>query len=129
MPRLSCWNVPQAKLAMRFHSAEIASRPAVGAEDGTCPQARNGARRRWTWFPWRLPRANESRANGNVHLGGSRRSRPATEKQQAQLEGLSLRATAKLLGTSRNAVRCYLGVGGPPQRNSTLRSSANEMAG
>ena len=36
--------------------------------------------------------------------------------QQALLQGLSMRATARLLGISRNTIRRYLRAGGPPGR-------------
>ena len=66
-------------------------------------------------------------ANGTAANGASRQARvkplrPPTPRQQtlwkairqAQLQGLSMRATARVLGISRNTVRRYVLAGGPP---------------
>ena len=83
-----------------------------------------------------LPRPSQADSVAGAHFNGHARLRPPTPRQQArwkairqaQLEGLSMRATAELLGISRNTVRRYLAAGGPPQRGSELRSSANGAA-
>ena len=61
--------------------------------------------------------------------------RPPTPRQQArwkairqaQLQGLSMRATARVLGISRNTVRSYLRAGGPPGRQGAASSTSNDQ--
>ena len=43
--------------------------------------------------------------------------------QQALLQGLSMRATARLLGISRNTIRRYVRAGGPPGRQDAASST------
>ena len=43
--------------------------------------------------------------------------------QQALLQGLSMRATARLLGISRNTIRRYVRAGGPPGRQDVASST------
>ena len=69
-------------------------------------------------------------------FNGHARLRPPSPRQlarwkairQAQLEGLSMRATAELLGISRSTLSRYLAAGDPPQRGTDLRSSASGAA-
>ena len=48
--------------------------------------------------------------------------------RQAQLQGLSMRATARVLGISRNTVRSYLRAGGPPGRQGAASSTEQRPA-
>ena len=79
-------------------------------------------------------------ANGTAVDGASPRARvkpphPPTPRQQArwkairqaQLQGLSMRATARVLGISRNTVRSYLRAGGPPGRQGAASSTSSEQ--
>ena len=62
--------------------------------------------------------------------------RPPTPRQQtlwkairqAQLQGLSMRATARVLGISRNTVSAYLRGGGPPGRRGAASSTEQRPA-
>ena len=62
--------------------------------------------------------------------------RPPTPRQQtlwkairqAQLQGLSMRATARVLGISRNTVRRYVLAGGPPGRQGAASSTEQRPA-
>ena len=62
--------------------------------------------------------------------------RPPTPRQQtlwkairqAQLQGLSMRATARVLGISRNTVSAYLRAGGPPGRQGAASSTEQRPA-
>ena len=46
--------------------------------------------------------------------------------QQALLQGLSMRATARLLGISRNTIRRYVRAGGPPGRQGAASSTISD---
>ena len=48
--------------------------------------------------------------------------------QQAQLQGLSMRATARLLGISRDTVRNYILANGPPRHRNGAAGSRGEPA-
>ena len=47
--------------------------------------------------------------------------------QQALLQGLSMRATARLLGISRNTIRRYVRAGGPPGRQGAASSTISDQ--
>ena len=49
--------------------------------------------------------------------------------QQALLQGLSMRATARLLGISRNTIRRYVRAGGPPGRQGAASSTSSDHPG
>ena len=49
--------------------------------------------------------------------------------QQALLQGLSMRATARLLGISRNTIRRYVRAGGPPGRQGAASSASSDHPG
>ena len=78
--------------------------------------------------------------NGTAVNGASPRARvkpphPPTPRQQArwkairqaQLQGLSLRATARVLGIARNTVSAYIRAGGPPGRQGAASSTSNDQ--
>ena len=52
-----------------------------------------------------------------------------TAIQQALLQGLSMRATARLLGISRNTIRRYVRAGGPPGRQGAASSTSSDHPG
>ena len=64
---------------------------------------------------------------------GSKQLRPPTPRQlarwkaiqQAQLQGLSMRATARLLGISRDTVSSYVRANGVPGRRNAVAASSN----
>ena len=80
--------------------------------------------------------ANETAANGASRQARVKPLRPPTPRQQtlwkairqAQLQGLSMRATARVLGISRNTVRSYLRAGGPPGRQGAASSTEQRPA-
>lgn len=75
-----------------------------------------------------LPAATNS--NGAAPQATGNTPRPPTPRQaarwkaiqQAQLQGLSQRTTARLLGISRNTIRRYVRAGGPPGRQPVASS-------
>ena len=79
--------------------------------------------------------ANGTAANGASPQARVKPLRPPTPRQQtlwkairqAQLQGLSMRATARVLGISRNTVRSYLRAGGPPGRQGAASSTSNDQ--
>ena len=84
------------------------------------------------------PAANGTAVNGAAPRARARPPRPPTARQQArwkairqaQLQGLSMRATARVLGISRNTVRRYVLAGGPPGRQGAAAStSSNQPSG
>ena len=79
-------------------------------------------------------------ANGTAVTGASPQARvkplrPPTSRQQArwkairqaQLQGLSMRATARVLGISRDTVSAYLRAGGPPGRQGAASSTISDQ--
>ena len=79
--------------------------------------------------------ANGTAANGASPQARVEPLRPPTPRQQtlwkairqAQLQGLSMRATARVLGISRNTVRSYPRAGGPPGRQGAASSTSNDQ--
>ena len=79
--------------------------------------------------------ANGTAANGASPQARVKPLRPPIPRQQtlwkairqAQLQGLSMRATARVLGISRNTVRSYLRAGGPPGRQGAASSTSNDQ--
>ena len=79
--------------------------------------------------------ANGTAANGASPQARVKPLRPPTPRQQAlwkairqaQLQGLSMRAIARVLGISRNTVRSYLRAGGPPGRQGAASSTSNDQ--
>ena len=75
--------------------------------------------------------ANGTAVNGASPQARVKPLRPPTLRQQtlwkairqAQLQGLSMRATARVLGISRNTVRRYVLAGGPPGRQGAASST------
>ena len=78
--------------------------------------------------------------NGTTVNGASPRARvkplhPPTPRQQArwkairqaQLQGLSMRATARVLGIARDTVSAYIRAGGPPGRQGAASSTSSEQ--
>ncbi len=76
--------------------------------------------------------------NGTAVNGASPRARvkpPPTPRQQArwkairqaQLQGLSMRATARVLGIARDTVSAYIRAGGPPGRQGAASSGSNDQ--
>ena len=78
--------------------------------------------------------------NGTAVNGASPRARvkaphPPTPRQQArwkairqaQLQGLSLRATARVLGIARNTVSAYIRAGGPPGHQGAASYTSNDQ--
>ena len=47
--------------------------------------------------------------------------------RQAQLQGLSMRATARVLGIARDTVSAYIRAGGPPGRQGAASSTSSEQ--
>ena len=80
--------------------------------------------------------ANGTAANGASPQARVKPLRPPTPRQQtlwkairqAQLQGLSMRATARVLGISRNTVRRYVLAGGPPGRQGAASSTEQRPA-
>ena len=80
--------------------------------------------------------ANGTAANGASPQARVKPLRPPTPPQQtlwkairqAQLQGLSMRATARVLGISRNTVRRYVPAGGPPGRQGAASSTEQRPA-
>ena len=78
---------------------------------------------------------NGTAANGAAPRAGVKRLRPPTLRQQArwkairqaQLQGLSMRAIARLLGISRNTVRRYIRADGPPGRQGAASSTSSDQ--
>ena len=78
--------------------------------------------------------ANGTAANGASPQARVKPLRPPTPRQQtrwkairqAQLQGLSMRATARVLGISRNTVRRYVLAGGPPGRQGAASSTISD---
>ena len=79
--------------------------------------------------------ANGTAANGASPQARVKPLRPPTPRQQAlwkairqaQLQGLSMRAIARVLGISRNTLRSYLRAGGPPGRQGAASSTSNDQ--
>ena len=79
--------------------------------------------------------ANGTAANGASPQARVKPLRPPTPRQQtlwkairqAQLQGLSMRATARVLGISRNTVRRYVLAGGPPGRQGAASSTSSDQ--
>ena len=79
--------------------------------------------------------ANGIAANGASAQAGVKPLRPPTPRQQArwkairqaQLQGLSMRATARLLGISRVTVSSYIRAGGPPGRQGAASSTSSDQ--
>ena len=86
--------------------------------------------------PSRLSAPVPSAVNGVApRTGDATRHTPTPREQarwkairQAQLQGLSMRATARLLGISRNTVSKYLNAGGPPGRLRVASSTNSDHA-
>ncbi|MCY4668550.1 MAG: helix-turn-helix domain-containing protein, partial [Rhodococcus sp.] len=80
------------------------------------------------------PATNGIATNGTAPRIGATSLRPPTPRQQArwkaiqqaQLHGLSMRATARLLGISRNTVKRYVHAGGPPGRQGAASSTGSD---
>ena len=79
--------------------------------------------------------ANGTAVNGASPQAPTRPLRPPTPRQQArwkairqaQLQGLSMRATARLLGISRNTIRRYVRDDGPPGRRGAALSAGSDQ--
>ena len=80
------------------------------------------------------PAANGIAVNGAAPRARARPPRPPTARQQArwkairqaQLQGLSMRATARVLGISRNTVRRYVLAGGPRGQGAASSTSSDQ---
>ena len=81
------------------------------------------------------PAANGTAANGASPKARVKPLRPPTPRQQtlwkairqAQLQGLSMRAIARVLGISRNTVRRYVLASGPPGRQGAASSTSSDQ--
>ena len=79
--------------------------------------------------------ANGTAGNGSAPQARARPLRPPTPRQQARwkaiqqarLQGLSMRAIARLLGISRVTVSTYIRAGGPPGRQDAASSTSSDQ--
>ena len=121
---------PPRSGVLRARRSELARDPALerlalGLGSGGAPPGR-----------LELPAAaNGTAVNGAAPQARVKPLRPPTPRQQtlwkairqAQLQGLSMRATARVLGISRNTVRSYLRAGGPPGRQGAASSTSTDQ--
>ena len=122
-PRAGVLGAARSELARRPDHERIAS----GLGSG-------GAPRRLPALP-AASTAVEVASNGAITRPepGSKQLRPPTPRQlarwkaiqQAQLQGLSMRATARLLGISRDTVSSYVRANGVPGRRNAVAASSN----
>ena len=143
---------PGGELAVRHRGETIPSRlapprPAQACCASAAPSwraTRRSSASLWASAPgWPPPDQPElpAAANGTAANGASPQARvkplrPPTARQQtlwkairqAQLQGLSMRATARVLGISRNTVRRYVLAGGPPGRQGAASSTEQRPA-
>ena len=146
---LRCWSAPAAssRCATRARPSPPGSpRPAQACCASAAPSWR--ATRRWSASPrgsapaGLRPGQSEIPAttNGTAVNRASPRARvkpphPPTPRQQArwkairqaQLQGLSIRATARVLGIARDTVSAYIRAGGPPGRQGAASSTSNDQ--
>ena len=115
---------------LRERRSELARDPALeriasGLGSGVAPPGR-----------LELPAAaNGTALNGAAPQARVKPLRPPTPRQQtrwkairqAQLQGLSMRATARVLGISRNTVSTYIRAGGPPGRQGAASSTSSDQ--
>ena len=121
---------PPRSGVLRERRSELARDPALerlalGLGSGVAPPDR----------PELPAAANGSAANGASPQARVKPLRPPTPRQQArwkairqaQLQGLSMRATARVLGISRVTVSAYLRAGGPPGRQGAASSTSSDQ--
>ena len=125
-PRAGVLRAPLAELARNPDHERIAS----GLGSG-------GAPRRLTEPPAAAAAVDGARSGAETPEPGSKPLRPPTPRQaarwkaiqQAQLQGLSLRATSRLLGTARVTVTSYVRANGVPGRRNDGAASSNGSRG